>query len=324
MQKWTIWLVIAFAFSGQAAYAASLRVLTYNAGLLRITFKGDVVPKVKARAEKLPAALSQLAEREKLDLISLQEVWDSSHQAAIAKALKAQGFEIILVDDLKPTGDFPTLTLMGSGMMVAYRNLTADSIARIPFTSASSAQKLARKGIVSMKLKTKSGQPQEESFVFTTVHTQNLDGKDGSVEDPDAKEHLLKQIQQLTEHHKTASLEGAVPLLSMGDFNCGPEFGKTVFESLVSGLGVRAVYSEVNGRYDATWDSSTNRYVIEGEYPNGPNQTVDHVFVRDAKGDAGHWKTLAARIVMKTDNDLLSDHYGVIAELELTPTPPSK
>ena len=78
----------------QAGSAETLKVLTYNMGLLKV-LGFDFVTVVDARAKLAPRELARFARENSPHLMLLEEVWDEGHADAIVKELSPLGYEAI-------------------------------------------------------------------------------------------------------------------------------------------------------------------------------------------------------------------------------------
>src|SRR5215213_7883810 len=88
-----------------------IRTMTYNAGLLKFFFR-DLVPFVNARANILPKTLVDLVDKNSLDVIFLQEVWNERIARTIEASLHQRNFHVIRPRVSK---------FIGSGIILAIR-----------------------------------------------------------------------------------------------------------------------------------------------------------------------------------------------------------
>lgn len=116
-----------------------------------------------------------------------------------------------------------------------------------------------------------------------------------------------------------APIAGAPPLL-VGDFNAQPESAEIRYLKGLQSLGGTSVFLAdcfgwVGKGTGETFDPRNNAFAgTEREYP----RRIDYVFVRGPKPD-GSGAPLSARVVLQEPRDGVwaSDHYGVLAEVEL-------
>jgi endonuclease/exonuclease/phosphatase family metal-dependent hydrolase len=116
-----------------------------------------------------------------------------------------------------------------------------------------------------------------------------------------------------------APIAGAPPIV-VGDFNAQPESAEIRYlKGLQSLSGTSTFLADCFGWVGQgapeTFDPRANRFAgTEREYP----RRIDYVFVRGPKQD-GSGTPLSAKVVLQDPRDGVwaSDHYGVLAEVEL-------
>ncbi len=116
-----------------------------------------------------------------------------------------------------------------------------------------------------------------------------------------AARHMAEIGHQLT-------FAGAQAIM-MGDFNCGPTVATEAYGRIVE-AGFTDAYATAGLPEAPTWDAA-NPLNKSGRFRLEPSQRIDHVFVPRAL--AGHVRE--ARILFRTGNNPLSDHYGLMVAL---------
>lgn len=314
-----------------------LKILTYNVGLLSAHLYGDIVPLVKERARLLPKVLKPFLEKEKVDLVLLQEVWDDRHRDALVKLFSTAGYQTRCPKQ-KPLLLGRHLQY-GSGLM-----LTVPSNVKIhrwdfyPFdTHAGWAASLARQGILAAKLEG----PAKIPFIVLGVHMQAFDTQGGTRVDPAELAAFQDQARQINATLKQWSLNGKYPVILLGDFNIGPGYVDLEYRRF---LAPNFRMKNLMTRSTAiSWDKN-NYLVRHGTYPN-EHLLADHIFVRDSLHHLGRWTPLGARIVFKETYPIsvtlcysggmapgmpvtihyttpLSDHYGVLGRARIQRSTP--
>lgn len=308
-----------------AADKISLKVLTYNVGLLR-AFTKDLVPKVKERGEKLPDAIAALAKKETIDAIVLQEVWEKPHADAIGGALKKEGYSIF-----RP-GKEGSAFAPGNGLLFAVRDKSFVVVEKgwkfFPFKEKAGLELVTDKGMVAARL-APADDKKTPAFLLLTTHLQVLtvDSETGVIKKENEAEGKAQaaQIEQLSDVATEWGGEEDLPALVAGDLNCGPRLGESNYRLLEKEyklfnavLELFPLEKQPKDKPLVTWDRE-NPLVKNGQYPNDPSDLIDHVLHR--KGKKRSWTAKACQIVMKDSDEKLkvplSDHYGTLCSLTL-------
>jgi endonuclease/exonuclease/phosphatase family metal-dependent hydrolase len=304
------------------APAAPLTVLTYNLGLLSV-FGSDFVPIVSDRAAAAPVELARFARERSPDVLVLQEVWKNAQATAITTALAPLGYTVVRPRGLAITG-------RAGGLLVAVkRPLSIAKWSFSVFRKSTFIDSLGRKGVLQTEIEnTGTG----ARFVLIATHTVALDTDQGTPIDPKQVAALASQLQRVLVVLEQASASGGLPALLIGDFNVGPGYGDASYRLVANAPGIwEAGVVAPAGVSLVTWDPG-NPLVKFGRYPNEPAAKIDHVFFRD--GGAWHWTANHVEVVFTDPVDglalvpskgaapvptPLSDHYGLLATLELAP-----
>jgi hypothetical protein len=316
-------------FSILAALAASpapfagaepVRVLTYNAGLLKV-FGSDKVPLVDARALAAPRELARFAAEENPSLILLEEIWQDQYARDIAKNLSGLGYSAV-----QP--DVHTVVGLNSGLLLLVK--PPFSVAEwkfTPFTTTTFIDGFARKGILSAVIASSASGAR---FALIGTHTVAVDTTNGQPRDKDQVKAIMAQASQITAAIEERSQGGSLPVLALGDFNVGPGYVDAAYRALADTRGLVEAEDLLHpGAPLITWDPG-NPLVQYGGYPEEPAAAIDHVFFRG--GASLGWTALSTRVVLTEPVEglrvsppkggtsvaaPLSDHYGLMVDLEL-------
>jgi endonuclease/exonuclease/phosphatase family metal-dependent hydrolase len=306
----------------QAASAETLKVRTYNMGLLKI-LGFDFVPIVDDRAKQAPRELARFARENSPHLMLLEEVWDDGHADAIVKELSPLGYSAIRPKERGILG-------VGSGMVLLTRSpLTVVDWKFTPFTKTTLMDSFVRKGVLEATLE--DADAGGTRFALVGTHTVALDTIDGKPKNQGQLDAFLAQAAQIVSAFNARSAQGKEPGMLLGDFNVGPGYADDAYQKIAgSGSMVETGARLFPGAPLVTWDPA-NPLVKYGCYPTEPLTKIDHVFLRD--GETRGWKAIGARLVFDSPVDglsvqppktaaavaaPLSDHYGFLVEVELT------
>ncbi len=314
-----IGLFLAFVLTLTPCRGQTISVLTYNLGLLRAQFVGDLVKNVNGRAKVLPAALVDFAEKNKVTVLALQEVWENDHAKDIAAALEKAGYEVIRPAHKSGVG-------ISSGLVTAFKKddltLSDDGVHFVPFENAikSGAEVLSGKGALSIELSPRKHPTVSLDILNTHLQVLTVNSETGVSKDRAATKAHQGQSELLK---KTTAVwkEKGHPFLVVGDFNVGPALGKAEFDFLIKALDMNDVFETLKVA-EPTWDRE-NPLIKTGRFPNDPSDRIDHILIHNGK--SARLEAKRAQIVlnetMKELESPLSDHYGAFAEVELAETP---
>jgi hypothetical protein len=306
-----------------AALAAALpaepfTVLTYNAGLLR-ALGSDMVPAAAGRGRLFPGELARLAGDRKLAVIMLEEIWEEAHARAVAEALQPLGYTVVRPPDRTWAG-------ISSGLLLAVRApLAVTEWKFTPFAKSTFVDGLTRKGVLQAVV---SDPAAGVRFAVLGTHTVAIDTRDGVPTDKGQVSAHTAQTAQILEALEAVTAGGSMPAVLMGDFNVGPGYAEANYKLIAEAPGITAAAGPL-----VTWDPA-NPLVTYGEYPNEPAARIDNVFLRGGGGLSWEVRGSQRAFVLPVPgvsispprhappvSGPLSDHYGVIAEIELARGP---
>lgn len=300
----------------------SYTILTYNIGLLRI-FGFDLVPAVDVRTRIAPRELARFARQNAPDIMLLEEVWDNRTAAAIAGELSPLGYASV-----RPSGRSPFC--LGSGLLLLVRSpLEVVDWRFTPFAQNTFTNSFARKGVLEASLEDPSRNAAR--FALVGTHMVALDTNDGLPKNRAQLAVFHAQAAQVLSVLDSRSNQGSAPVILLGDFNVGPGYADAAYRSIAGEKGLTETGESLGlSAPRVTWDP-LNPLVRYGHYPQEPPAKVDHIFL--GGGATSSWTVRGARrvfdapvagVTMRPPKRAdaievpLSDHYGFLAEVELT------
>ena len=283
-----------------------VRLLTFNAGLLKMFGRSVPTPYVPERLAHLPAEVRSLH----ADIVLLQEVYGEATRRGVVEALR----------DVYPYASVPYIRRrfgLANGLM---------TLSRFPTTSASTLFRdapvdeawLDSKGL----LTTTHALPNGEELHCVNLHTT----AGGLFSHPESgKIDFIRalQVEQVLEHQR--NLNSLV--LIAGDLNAGPSVSDSNFRQILN-AGFVSLHDFLHGEIlEPTWDPS-NPLNIDGPHKHCPPQRIDHVFARKKDIEGARVAPISSEICLKDaivpaaakQKVSLSDHYGLLTELEIGST----
>jgi endonuclease/exonuclease/phosphatase family metal-dependent hydrolase len=287
----------------------SLRAVTFNAWALPVTIPSQ---EKRRRLSRLPEALAALD----ADVIILQELFD------------VRGRHRLLRELCPPYSSTPDAMATRRILRLVPADTTGGLLflSRFPITGSRFVphslgpgtkvdERLGRKGALVVHLETPVG----ELTVFAVHLYAGTKPKDTRIRSV--------QLAPLLEVLEAEA--GANPVLLAGDINTSPtvaypeppgpgnpytpEYAALEGAGFVDPLPPNPTPAELT----ATWVPSRNRYAALPYQETKTDERYDYVMVR-ASG-SHEWSVQAARTVLDGAGEHLSDHVGVLAELELVP-----
>jgi len=285
--------------------ASMLRILTYNAGFLKVKLFGltlvEPAPYVDERFRYLaPALLSTGA-----DIIALQEVYDRDQQAQLIKDLAG----IYPHQAVSPTRFFRPL---GAALML-FSKFPLMDVEYILFKRFPLDERIfVDKGMIVATI---------EAGAFGPVRIANTHcTSGGALHHPEGYYTSRARNRQYRQIFDTLDRDRGMMRLAIGDFNAGPVVLPENYRELLS-RGYTDVWVACHNDASApTWDPK-NELNAHGPHRSTSAQRMDHVLFHDGTG--GAIKVKNAQIVLSkpcvdvpTGKVTISDHYGLMTELE--------
>ena len=285
--------------------ASMLRILTYNAGFLKVKLFGctlvEPAPYVNERFLCLaPALLSSGA-----DIIALQEVYDRDQQAQLVKDL-ASAYPHHAVS---PTRPFRPL---GAALML-FSKFPLMDIEYILFKKFPLDERIfVDKGMIVATI---------EAGAFGPVRIANTHcTSGGALHHPERSYTSRARNRQYRQIFDTLDRDRGMMRLAVGDFNAGPVVLPENYRELLS-RGYTDVWAACHGEASApTWDPK-NELNAHGPHRLTSAQRMDHILFHDGADSA--IKVRNAQIVLSepcvdvpAGKVTISDHYALMAELE--------
>lgn len=288
----------------------ALRILTYNAWLAPAVIARNVAH----RAARLPLAIARTG----ADIVALQEVWMGKHRDALVRDLARAGYPYAIFEP--GTGGL-LRGVFGNGLLVASRFPVKRRALREYAGYTYHDEYFVRKAALAVTIDV----PEfgNVDLVDTHLGAVRFDVKRSSFieRDDDAQ---LAQIEELADFSLDFASTGR--LIVAGDLNTHfepwdavarchrPGMRSRNYERLCTRLALRDAFPRSAER-SLTIDRE-NPYVAASSFAKGPSQCVDYVLF-----SANDMRSRGA-VVALTDDDgelgrPLSDHYGVLATLEV-------
>jgi len=285
--------------------ASMLRILTYNAGFLKVKLFGltlvEPAPYVNERFLSLaPALLSTGA-----DIIALQEVYDRDQQAQLVKDLAG----VYPHCAVSPTRPFRPL---GAALML-FSKFPLMDVEYILFKRLSLDERIfVDKGMIVATI---------EAGAFGALRIANTHcTSGGALHHPEGSYTSRARNRQYRQIFDTLDRDRAVMRLAVGDFNAGPIVLPGNYRELLSRGYTDVWVARHNDASAPTWDPK-NELNAHGPHRLTSAQRMDHILFHD--GENRPTKVKNAQIVLSepcvevpAGKVTISDHYALMAELE--------
>lgn len=175
---------------------------------------------------------------------------------------------------------------------------------------------------------------------YGPLHVINVHPTAGGAdpESADADKNRELTLRQILDYYNLATMTLGHGALVIGDLNCGPDVSSQNFSYIMKNGGFRDTFEEaaLTGRVLSeqrhSWDSR-NLLNITGPHANTEPQRIDHILIPE--NDSRFGKVTYAEIVFTEKKvtvpakhpitgerptlSTISDHYGVIVEIEMHP-----
>jgi len=280
-----------------------LRILSLNAGLLKLFGRSVPVPFVRERVLALPSQLRKTA----CDIALLQEVYGDSTRRWLAESLK----------DTYPFAIYPRKKRnfgLENGLMTFSRFPASGDLEL--FTDAALDETFFdSKGFLITR---------HQIAKEVTLNTVNLHTTAGGMfRLPEHRAIDLirsRQIKQLL----TRALSLNSPLVIAGDLNAGPGVSEKNYQQML-GAGFLSIHDLIHGQTsEATWDPN-NTLNSHGPHKICPPQRIDHLFVKSTDLASNRIGAVSSTICLKEPIvDIpgqkavtVSDHFGICAEFDV-------
>jgi endonuclease/exonuclease/phosphatase family metal-dependent hydrolase len=282
-----------------------LRILTYNAGLLRVKLFGrtlvEPAPYVDERFPYLaPALLSSGA-----DIIALQEVYDRKHQSRLVNDLAA-AYPYHVVSPIHPWRP------LGAALML-FSKFPITETQFIMFNDVPPDERLfVDKGMILATVRAGSFGPIR---ISNSHHTSG-----GMLHHPEGAYTSRARSLQYRQLFEVLDRDASADRFAVGDFNCGPEALPENYRELLS-FGYTDAWDACRKASAPTWDPK-NELNAHGPHRLTSAQRMDHILFR-----AGARRPITVKNARIVFNDpcvnlsggrkvTISDHYGLTADLE--------
>jgi endonuclease/exonuclease/phosphatase family metal-dependent hydrolase len=304
-----VFLCIASIQLGFAQSNREFKLLTLNCWFLSI-LGHDIGKDIDARLMIIPEKIVSLD----ADIILLQEVWSNKHKKYLAKTFKEFGYSYIHYEKRRLN--------MGDGLMIISKFPITSTDTSSSFSVATKFEEVfTSKRLIYAEVEL----PSKERIDILTTHVGAL-GYDEKIGSYKIKQKARQNIQYQEIKEFTQEVHTNNKLILAGDFNAHYlEFKHGKFENSYSKDYLNLIKNGC-GNDDFTnvfmlankmnADSShlptyaqENPYVASGAFANSPSEVEDFVFACGYEED----DISKSKIVFDTQNDIISDHYGIIS-----------
>lgn len=287
----------------------TLRITTFNVGLLDIWLFGRRVFEFPPFARERAAIIPKILSRQDTDIFCLQELYRSGDYAQIANAL-APNYPFAF------RGSRTSSMVFEKGLGPYLKNTGLAVFSKFPLTEGEEhffrdqtlgEMIMGRHGfqLVTVALS------KNRIFKLANVHT-TAGGIFGNPEDSTTTRIRQKQLCELTE---TISAKTNASWVIAGDLNCSPTTSSENFMFLEK-IGAVDPCAGIEDRSFDTWDK-TNLLVARSWHRKFPSQRIDHILLSRSLHQC-----CTARVRRLFDEPLvpivggglhvtLSDHYGI-------------
>jgi endonuclease/exonuclease/phosphatase family metal-dependent hydrolase len=286
------------------AIRMKVRVLSLNAGLLKLLGRSFPTPFVPERAAALASQIRDL----ECDIVLLQEIYGSALRKNLAESLR----------DVLPYAVYPRKRRhfgLQNGLMALSRYQATGSVELFRDTPLDETW-FDSKGILVTQHRLGSG------ITLTVVNLHvTAGGFFGHPEDPRIDKIRSQQIEQILEH--VCHLNS--PLIVAGDLNAGPGVSEVNFLQLLDADFVSIHDLLHPGTPEVTWDP-LNSLNSGGPHKICPPQRIDHVFIPTKDYGDKRILPLSSAICLQdpvvqvegTRAVSVSDHYGICVEIDVS------
>jgi endonuclease/exonuclease/phosphatase family metal-dependent hydrolase len=289
--------------TGQVVWVR-LRILSLNAGLLKLFGRSVPAPFVRERVAALPAGLRKTES----DIVLLQEVYGNSTRRWLAESLK----------DIYPFAIYPRKK----------RNLGLENgLMTLSCCPASGDLELFADAPLDETLFDSKGflVSSHQIAKDVTLNIVNLHTTAGGMfrlpEHSAIDQIRSQQIKQLL--NRALSLSS--PLVVAGDLNAGPDVSERNFEQMMA-AGFLSIHDLIHGQTsEATWDPK-NPLNSHGPHKICPPQRIDHFFVKSTELGEKRIRAVSSTICLKEPvvhipgkkAVTVSDHFGICVEIDVS------
>ena len=299
-------LVVAFLFVSFSAQAFSISGDGKSASISFLTYNLWGAPFAKKRKQRFPRAAEKIAEVG-ADIVALEEVFEGCLVPNEPKYI-LRGTQYPYYVEGPMSKKFPRC--VDSGLMILSK-FPIQERAEVKYKSCAGADCFSHKGVVYARIQV----PVLGDIDVYATHT-NASDKHADVR--------LKQTKQIVDFVRQHSGDGKRPVVFMGDLNAAPDSEE--IRMLRDELSFRDSHQEfvethvvTQTEYDGfTCDPLRNANLFSR--PHQGRKRIDYIFVRDPDGFNSPVEIAKSRMMFEERgyrNRQLSDHFGVISNLEI-------
>ena len=284
-----------------------IRILTLNAGLLKIFGRSLPTPFVSQRLAALPGQLRETM----CEIAVLQEVYGDTRRHCLAESLK----------DIYPFAVHPRKKRnfgLENGLMTLSRYPASGEL-ELFLDAAPDETLFDSKGF----LVTQHWLSKDITLKIVNLHTT----AGGAFRRPEHRAIDLIRSRQIKQVLNRVQGLGS-PLIVAGDLNAGPGVSESNFHQLME-AGFVSLHDWIHGQTsEATWDPE-NPLNSNGLYKICPPQRIDHLFVKSTDLAENRISAVSSTICLKEPTVnirdkkavTVSDHFGICAEINVSIDP---
>ena len=286
---------------------SSVKVLTYNCGLLRLRVVGITVfsnpPYVDERFVHLAKALRESG----ADIIALQEIYERHHVSTLIAQLKD-----VYPHHAQQFSGWPHQ--FTNGLMFLSKYPVDESVLKIHAKAATMEKLMGSKSCLSATFDSPIGK-----LTMINMHTTAGGGVDPENPSVDGvRQDELAEACALADEATAAGCEALI----VGDMNMGPESSLGNYNWILGEMKYRNIVTDLPDSDKMTWDPA-NPLNVGGVHDYCPPQWIDHFFAHEKCKVTGTDATIMFKepVVKMKRKDLIttvSDHYGLIITLRVT------
>lgn len=266
----------------------NIKIATWNIQMLPTCFAFFTKDFRKKQRVRAPWII-EYCNSHKYDVIVFQEVFDKNIKKKLERELKV--FYPYQVNPRKKPG-----SLLSNGILIVSR-VPMKYIDHIFFEQGTHADKWASKGCTLVEI-----EKNRIKFQIAGTHLQSSNTKKAVV-------HRIKQYQAIRSLLEN-NINIHVPLFVLGDMNT-PKSNKVNYLKMLNKIGVKDV--ELNEKKPYTIDS------INYWNPHQENRQLDYILIHsnNTSSKIKKQKIIRPKNKFKEAQMDLSDHYGIVAEIEI-------
>lgn len=309
-----------------SAHPTDLRVLHFNAWILRMPPGFDIADDIEARVKLMPDAIAATG----ADVVCIQENWDKEIRMKLVRELAKRGYRYAAFREKAGRYEY-VKQRMGNGLLIVSKLMLDPNIFQYRFTEPT---RIGEFFLIKGAIKTRVRLPDMRWIDLYNAHlgAVTFDSK-AMAYDPEELAKKMKQTEELAafiRHTRTSKLM----ILSVDNNTHYEDFeGATRLEGVIvpeyrlmtrkepRGLGLVDTYRAVHGFEEPpvyTYDRQRNAYAKDSYFKGLPSEVEDYIFVsRSPSIEVLGSEVVFTEQLPQPGPKHLSDHYGVVTTLRI-------